>query len=339
MKINKEQLLKALEIVKPGLASKELIAQSTSFAFINGRVITYNDEISISHPIEGLELEGAILAENLYKFLGKIKKDDVEFEVTGNEIILTSGRSKAGLTLQSEINLPLDEEIAEVGKWFPLPKDFIENIKFVMTAASKDMSQQILTCVHVNENGYVEASDGYCGARQNLSSEMPIKSFLIPAANVVDMVHLNPTRISEGKGWIHFRTREGTIISCRIYDKDVFPSMVTFFQTEGVQLLLPNSINEALDLAMVFAKRDHILDEVITISLQYKLLEISAESESGWFKEELEIKYEGNLVTISITPYMFKGILAKTQAGILSSKKLKFEGEGWIYVAMLRSAK
>jgi len=39
MKINKKELKEALEIVKPGLANKEMIEQSTSFAFLKGKVI------------------------------------------------------------------------------------------------------------------------------------------------------------------------------------------------------------------------------------------------------------------------------------------------------------
>ena len=59
--MNREDILEALEIVKPGLASKEHIEQSTCFAFKNGKVMTFNDEISVSHPVEGLDgLEGAI---------------------------------------------------------------------------------------------------------------------------------------------------------------------------------------------------------------------------------------------------------------------------------------
>ena len=129
MKINKEQLQRALEIVKPGLANKELIEQSTSFAFMGGKVITYNDSISVSHPVEGLELEGAVLADNLYKFLGKIKKADVDLVVKDNEIILTTGKATAGLTLQSEIKLPLDETLSERGRWQKLPENFIDHIE------------------------------------------------------------------------------------------------------------------------------------------------------------------------------------------------------------------
>ena len=339
MHVQKDQLLRALEIVKPGLANKELIEQSTSFAFINGRVVTYNDEISISHPVEGLEIEGAILAENLYKFLGKIKKEDLDLEVVGNEILLTTGKAKAGLTLQSEIKLPLDEEVAEIGKWFKLPDNFIDAISFVMTACSKDMSQPILTCVHINEEGYVEASDTYCMAKHNLTTKMPIGTVLIPAGSVIDMVKLKPTRVAEGKGWIHFRTKEDTIISCRIFNEDEFPPTEGLLNMRGTPLTLPDTIGEVLDRAMVFARRDHLLDEVITITMEGKKCEMSAQSESGWFKEAVDIKYNGNIVKIQMTPYMFKRILSKTQSGILSEKKLKFEGEGWVYLTMLRSVK
>jgi len=77
MNIQKEQLKKALETVKPGLAGKEIIEQSTSFAFMGDRVVTYNDEISISHPVEGLNLTGAIRAEELYQLLSKLKREEI----------------------------------------------------------------------------------------------------------------------------------------------------------------------------------------------------------------------------------------------------------------------
>ena len=51
MKINRLILQKALETVKPGLANKEMIEQATSFAFMKDKVVTYNDEISISYQI------------------------------------------------------------------------------------------------------------------------------------------------------------------------------------------------------------------------------------------------------------------------------------------------
>ena len=51
MKINKQQFIEALELVKPGLAAKEIIEQSTSFVFRAGQVITYNDEVAVHAPV------------------------------------------------------------------------------------------------------------------------------------------------------------------------------------------------------------------------------------------------------------------------------------------------
>ena len=93
MKINKAELQNALEKVKPGLAGKELIEQSTSFSFVNNRVVTYNDEISISHPVKGLEIKGAVKAQALYSFLGKVKKEEIDVEYEDNQIIIKTGRS------------------------------------------------------------------------------------------------------------------------------------------------------------------------------------------------------------------------------------------------------
>ena len=336
MKIIKSDLLGALEIVKPGLANREIIEQVTSFAFINGMVVTYNDRISIAHPVPGLELEGAVVADNLYKFLSKIKDEEIELEVEGNEIIITSGRSKAGLTLQSEIKLPLKRELETKAKWKDLPENFVEGMKFVMSACSKDMSMPIYTAVHVNKEGYVEGTDRYRIAHFELSSEMPVETFLLPATSAVEVVKLQPTKIAEGGGWMHFQTEEGTIISCRIYAEE-FPSSKAFLKMEGAKLILPKTVEEVLDRAMIFAKRDHLLDESVDITVSNNRLKVSAKAEAGWFKEETNMRYEGDPIMFSIAPYLLKGILSKTQGCEITSNKLKFEGEGWKYITTLRN--
>ena len=335
MLINKKNLLDALAVVKPGLANKEIIEQTTSFAFIKGRVVTYNDEISISHPLEGLELEGAVTADKLYALLGKIKKEEIEIDVEGSEIIISSGRIKAGLTLQSEIKLPLKEDVATKSKWRDLPEKFVKSVNFTMASCSNDMSRAVLTAVHVNKDGFIEASDSYRVARCDLGEEMPVKTFLLPASSAVEMVKFNPTSIAEGKGWIHFKTEEESIMSCRIFE-DEYPDTSPHFKMKGTQIILPKTIEDVLDRAIIFAKKDHILDEMVTITLQDKRFKIRAESDTSWFEEEVNLHYDGEPITFHITPYLLKGILSETQACELSKDKLKFEGGDWVYISMLR---
>src|SRR5690554_5571655 len=124
LQVKKAELQAALEKVKPGLADRELIEQATSFAFMNGRVVTYNDEISISHPVQDLDVEGAIKAEALYSFLNRVKQDIITIDVDDNQVKIKAGRSKAGLVLEKEVKLPV-EEVGEIGKWMPLPEGFV----------------------------------------------------------------------------------------------------------------------------------------------------------------------------------------------------------------------
>lgn len=340
MEITTAKLKYALERVKPGLANKEVVEQATSFAFLNGKVVTYNDEISISHPVEGLpDLQGAIEAESLYKLLNKIKQETIELSLKDEvEIIIKAGRTRVGLTLQAEVKLPLEETTAERGKWKQLPPLFNRYLGLAMTSCSSDMSRPVLTAVHVNQNGFIEASDGNKITRCNLSDELPIKTMLIPATSVEQIVKLNPIKVAEGKGWIHFLTEEKTIISCRILE-DAFPNTLPHMNVKGTQISLPEKIEEVIDRAMIFAKRDHLLEEALTITFSPKKCEVAAKSETNWFKETLNSTYNGEVISFIITPYLLKGILSETLTFIHSKEKLKFAGDGWIYIAALRYAK
>ena len=338
MKINKSQLLEALEIVKPGLANKEIIEQATSFAFMKDRVVTYNDEISISHPIEGLDLYGAIQAEALYKFLGKIKKDELDLELKDNQIILTTGRAKAGLAIQAEITLPLESEISEKGKWKKLPENFNKFMFMAMNACSKDMSKPLLTCVNVRKDGIIEGCDNYRIINCDFGMEMLVDTFLIPASSVADVVKLQPTKIANGKGWMHFLNAQDTIISCRIIE-EVYPSTSHLLNIKGIRLILPNTTNEVLDRAMVFSKRDRALDEMVDVSIADRRFKMTAKNDSSWFEEDVNMKYDGEPIQFSITPHLLKSILLETKECLISDNNsvLKFEGEGWQYMSMLRN--
>jgi DNA polymerase III sliding clamp (beta) subunit (PCNA family) len=337
MLVNKSKLQEALGIVRPGLAKKEEVEQSTSFAFINGRVITYDDDISISHPVEGLELEGAIETDKLYQLLTKIKpkkdqkEDELEIDIVikGNEVLITSGRIKAGLSLQTEIKLPLTEEIETKGKWKKLPDDFLKFITMCIPSCGTVKTKPILTCVHVNKEGFVEASDGHRITHCEFPEQFPVNTFLLPSKSARLMLTLQPISISEGKGWIHFKTSYGTILSCRLFD-DKFPDTAPYLAGKGKQIIFPRSINEVLERANIFTS-----EGLVSISLQDKKLKISSKFETGRFEEEVNSRYEDDPISFMINPALLKGILKETQSGELAKNKMLFRGEGWIYMTTL----
>lgn len=335
MKIKKEALQKALEKVKPGLASKEIIEQSTHFAFMGDRVVTYNDEISISCQVENLDLTGAISAQELYAFLGRIKATEIEAEVTDNEIRLTSGKSKAGLVLYPEIKLPL-EELGELTQWEPLPDGFMEALSFCRFSCSKDMSRPILTCVHVGVD-YMESSDNTRFTYRKISDELQVPEFLIPATTVNDLKRYDIAEISTSKGWVHFRTKDKTLtFSCRIF-QDEYPdtTAILSMSDDSVEVIMPKGLTEVLDKASVFAKTQFDSDTMVSVTLEDKKMLIEAKNAAGWFEEALPVRYNEAPIKFMINPAFLEDMAGKTKSCFISANKIRFgnqDTDGWTHI-------
>jgi DNA polymerase III sliding clamp (beta) subunit (PCNA family) len=335
MKVNKNELQTALEKVRPGLSTKEILDQSTSFAFIGGKVITFNDKISISHPVEGLDLEGAIKAEELYKILSKLKSEEIKLRISDGKILMRSGKTKVELVLENKILLPLNE-ISETEDWEELPEDFTDALTFTMGCCTRDMSKPKLTCVHINADGFMEGSDGFRIGQYMFDDGFDFDTFLIQADSVREVVKIKPTEISLSEGWVHFRNEEGTIISARTFADEEYPDTTNVLEVRGEDMKLPDDIIDILDRASVFAKRDHILDESVSVIFEENKVTLKAKSETGSQFEEwakTENKSEGNF---QITPYLLRDILSRTLDFTMSPQMLKFEASSWIYVTALK---
>ncbi len=335
MKINKTEFLHALEIVKPGLAGKENnIDQSTAFAFTQDRVVTYNDEISVSHPLPGMEFTGVVSSIELYNLLSKLTKEDVDLTVEGSELHIKCGRAKAGLTFQTEVRLPIDD-IGRKGKWKPIAEELINAISFAMSSCSKDSTKPILTCVHINKAGFVESTDDFRITRVTLNEPLPVNTFLIPAKSATIIARMGPIKIAEGEGWVHFKTEAGTTISCRTFADDEFPDTTAILKIKGTNIEFPNKIDEVLDRAIIFCKGE--MSDELDISIENGLLKIKSRSESGWFEESTKINYTGTEIQFSITPYLLKDIIKQTLNCTVAEDRLQFTGENWVYVTILKT--
>ena len=336
MKISRVELLEALEKVKPGLANKELIEQSTSFAFMGDRVVTYNDEISVSHPVKGLEnMRGAIKAKTLYEFLARVKDEEIEIEQEENEVLIKTGRSKAGLRFEHEIRLPL-EEVGEIGKWKNLPEDFLPALSLCYPACSSDMSRPILTCVNIRGDK-VEASDSFQIIQYQLKKKM-FADFLIPASSVKELIKYDIQEVSVGENWVHFRTSEGTIFSCRTVEGK-FPDVEKFLGIEGEEFTFPEDMREALSRANVFAKKETDISTIPTVKVIAKdgKLILSARNEYGWFEEKLKTQHKDVKFSFSIGVEFLISLFDRLKTCKISDNKIGFAGDSWKHVIAIMS--
>lgn len=338
MKINKADLQEALEIVKPGIASTEIIEQANAFAFTGDSITTYNDEISISHPLKGLmeDVKGAVKAEELYQFLNKTSAEEIELNATENEIQIKAGKGKAGLTFQQEVVLPL-EEIGEIKGWKKLPEKFTEALDFVRSTCSRNQSFPVLTCIHIREDGWVESTDNFRLTRYQTEAT-PYAPILIPASAVQELLKLEepPSRIAQTPGWVHFKTKAGTVFSCRIF-ADTFPDTDALTKVKGDNMSFPKAINEIVDRAAVFSK--DVLSPKSNPRIQATLTEgtltIRGEGVSGWFEESARVRYKGKDLTFEISPMFLQEALRDLKNCVISNDRMLFSGDNWIHVVAL----
>lgn len=333
MKINVNELKTALETVKPGLSNKEMIEQSTSFCFANGRVITFNDEISVSCPVN-LDITGAIDSKVLYAYLNKLKVEEADVLIQDNEIVVKSGRSKASFTIQSEIKLPFSE-VPDAGNWETVDSELLKALEFCMGACSRDMSQPVITNVHLKDT-FVEGTDRYRIAQYQMKKKFPFGEILIPATICPVFIKFKPTHISIVPGWVHLTNETKAVLSFRTF-AEKFPELSKFTNIEGEEITLAKDIIEIIDRAVIFAKKDTLLDESITITVEAGKMIISAVGDTSKFEEKARSEYKGSTITFIIAPYLFKDIISQNVNPIFAPGRLLFTGENWKYLTMLKS--
>lgn len=337
MEISVKDFKHALEVVKPGLAAKETtIEQVTAFAFTETNVITYNDELCIQHPFSGLNAVGVVQADELYKFLNKVRTENIKVDISENSVLLKSGRSKVEFNLSSEIKLPLDDKkLNEKGKWKAIPEKFLDALTMTRSCASRDMSDPKLTCVHVNKKGFIESSDGDRLIQYKLGEKLPLNTVLIPATSVTAIVRMQPTKVATGEEWIHFKNEENTVLSCRVLNED-FVQTEAILKTEkkGIKLNFPEELAVVLDTAEIFTSST-LEFQTVTITLKKNKLIVSAKSDTAKFREDIEMKDVKDSFAFQITPYLLKDILKQTTTCTIYKDRLLFKGENWKYVTAL----
>lgn len=336
MKISKKELLKALETIKPGLSiTEDTIEQSTSFAFIEDHIVTYNDSISISYPFKS-NIKGAVSAKELYTLLNKLssKKDILNLEIKDNELRINAGKEgKAGIKIEKDVLLPLNE-IKTDNKWDKIPKKLIEGLKFCSFSTAKDNSKPLLTCIHVKDK-IIESTDNFRATRFYLDKK--VKEFLIPANSIKFLEKFPAIKYNVTKSWVNFKSKEGALFSCRIFNQE-FPDFSNILEVKGKKIKFPDIIEEAIDKAAIFCEKgETVSSPMIEIKMKKDTIIIKGEGDIGWFKKIIKTKYQGSYFTFKIASDFFVTMLKINNECILDkeSKRVKFSSENWEHIFLL----
>jgi len=328
MNVNRTELIQALEAVKVGLSTGGSSEISHTFIFMDGFVFTYNDEISVRFPFS-IGVEGAVDGKLFLSFLHKLKGDIISIDKneTGSEITVKQKRSKSGFTVQQDVDTPLSN-ITYTKKWISLEDtDFTKALQFTKHIPTADMSTPALTCIYLS-GGKIQASDRYRVVEYVFDAEnkTKIKNTLIPQQALGAVIAMNPTGIQISGNWVHFKNKKGSVLSCRTYDAD-FPNVSSFIGLTGDSITLPAGLLDILEKTALFGE----VDNIITITIQKKILLIESKDVNGWYKEKIKINYQGPEITFSIMNYLLIGIIKEVDSFIINGALLSFSKNNWTY--------
>jgi len=334
MKIDRLKLIKILNAMQPGLASKENVEQSTSFIFAGNQIITYNDEIAISHPID-FELEGAVIAKKLLKLLESLKDAELEITTTNTEMAVAGAKDKAGIkfTLKTNIN-EIVEVLGKAKKWHDLPEAFCNAIKFCIFSVGKDCTKPMLTCVHISDKD-IFACDDYRVTKYTFDDADLLK-MNIPANEVRNLKDYAPTSYSTTPGWVHFKNKENVIYSCRTFE-GAYPKeqiLKIIDSINGEKVILPENLSETLNCASIFTKDGNkvVSDNQVHVTLESGKITVRGVGSEGWFEAPSRIRYKGPTIEFETNPDFMQDILKFSNEVIISNDILRFEGPSFVHV-------
>ena len=333
MKANRKKLLADLSLVKAGLATKEVLEQSTSFVFQGGFVYTYNDEIAISHPVD-IDVTGALRAKEFLALLNKTADAELDLVTTDAGLEVKGKKYTATIKLSAEILLPINElEIPT--EWDPLPKNFGAAVKFCLFSVSKDMTKPALTCIHAFADK-VESSDNHRLTIRYFAKPFFKEPLLIPANAAKELVGFGAISYKACGGWLHFCSENDTVFSCRTYDDLLFPSLEKVIELEDSgEVKFPEDMQETLGRASIFSESQLKLDQRIKVGLDGKNLTIEGQGDAGKIKETARVRYTGEPCHFYINPDFLASVLKLKSSALVGADRLLFEDDEFIHVVAL----
>jgi DNA polymerase III sliding clamp (beta) subunit (PCNA family) len=335
MKLKKDELVQALEKVKPGLANNEIIEQATHLIFDGKTIRTYNDEIAITQPFES-NLTGTIPAKEFYNLFKKIPDDEITSSQTEGKWIFKGTRKQITFNANQDVkNPPIDVPGFRAKTWKKLPANFSSAAKTCIFSASRNMTMVALTGI-LFSGDHAYSSDNFRATRVKLDSKIE-EDLLLPAAAAKSLINYAPSKHCSDANWLHFINDEKTAFSCRRLDEEFPKAVFDVFNAKGKKIILPSELKEVAERSNELAAGEFEYDKSIDLHFSKGKLKCAGMGDVGHYQEDIDIKYTGKAMQLFIQPNLLIEIIAKLQDAIVTDNTIIFKGESLDHLILLAS--
>lgn len=335
MRIDRQTFLHALEGVRPGLSPKAVLEQSDCFAFLDGQIITYNEEIYCCAPTTlPSEFNGAVRAKTLMASLGRMHEDELEVSLKDGHLAFKGKSKERGVKLEPEILMPVDG-VEKPGKWKRLEAGYCEALQMVQECAGNDVERFVTTCVNIAPT-HVEAFDNQQMMRYQINTRIETASF-VKKTSVAHIARMEATKFSESEAWLHFKNDSGVVMSCRRFVEE-YMDLSEELEVTGKRIVLPKGLADAAKAAEDFTSDDKE-NNYLTLSVKEGRLRVRGDGSNGYSVDVMKAKYEGPPMEFMIAPKLLAQVVSRYSEAKLAERRLFVTGDDWVYVTKLRDPK
>lgn len=310
-RIDREELLKMLDDLKPGLAVSNILDQMDHYLFMGDRIATCDGEICVVGEFP-IGFSGSVKASEFYKLLSGMDSKKLELTLEKGQLTAGEGKSAFGLVYREPGEFHSLVESFGYGdlSWRKLSEEMKRAIGLCSFSASKDMTKPVLSGVYVG-GGDVLSSNNYRISWFQPEEGAIKRNFLIPASAAVHLIHYDLDRYSLTDSWMHFKGK-GLFYSARLLGGE-FPSNAKMFFPEeyGEGFELPEELIEALNKSMILLQEDSLLNKQVDLFFKRdKIICSVRKKDVGWVREEVSLKGgPKEPIKLSINPVFLKEVL------------------------------
>jgi DNA polymerase III sliding clamp (beta) subunit (PCNA family) len=257
--MNRADLVRTLELVRPALAKDNVIPIYQCFCFEDGQVYAYNDAIGIIGPAEAEGTDPfAVHGNTLLGLLSNSSAEAIELAFKGDTLELKLGKTVAALPFFAKENFLFDPTKATQSDTLPITVTFIEAMKVCLETVSHDETQRALMGLWLDGN-QIYSCNGDMLTRITLKSK-PKQARMLPTGfcqaviKIWESLNLTKGTLKYSDEWLIAEFDEWQIWG-RVPEINEMPAFDTWVKRtgKGETKPVPTALNDALSRARVLA--------------------------------------------------------------------------------------
>lgn len=135
--LNREALIKVTNLIKPAVSTTNYIPALTHIMFDGEWATAYNDISAISVRID-TDVDACLPGELLTRTLASFSAEKIMFQSTGNEMVVSSGRSKIKMPILPSKDFPLKWPDLKKGAELEIDANVIKGIERCLVSVGTD---------------------------------------------------------------------------------------------------------------------------------------------------------------------------------------------------------